>query len=49
MKIDLNKKETLIVPEDEPNGENGLSSRASFLQEKTYHQKSFAECLAPKG
>jgi hypothetical protein len=43
MKNTLDKKEKLATFEDEPRGSSNLSSRASFIQEKVYHQKSFEE------
>jgi len=42
MKKDLNKKEKLLSLEREPVGKNNLSSRASFMQEKLYHQKAYS-------
>lgn len=41
MKIDLDKKERLADPEAVPQGKNNLSSRASFMQEKIYHQNAY--------
>ena len=41
MKTDLDKKEKLADPQAVPQGRNNLSSRASFMQEKIYHQNAF--------
>lgn len=43
MKKNLDKKENFISLDDKPKGTNNLSSRASFMQEKIYHQNSFSE------
>lgn len=42
MKKNLEKKEKLLSLDREPIGKNDLSSRASFMQEKLYHQKAFS-------
>lgn len=41
MKVNLDKKEILLIDSAEPNGSNKLTSRAAFLQGKLYHQNSF--------
>lgn len=43
MKKTLDKKEKLLLPDQTPVGKNDLSSRASFMQEKLYHQKAFSD------
>lgn len=43
MKKDLDKKEKLLSLDREPVGKNNMSSRASFMQEKLYHQKAFSK------
>lgn len=40
-KIDFNRKEPLLLNED-PKGQNKMSSRASFMQKKLYEQKAFS-------